>query len=197
MRWKVREFHVRAICEEVTMANQYIPTSPEMADQLFNAAWTGRTEELKALLNAGWNPNVPSQGELSLNRAVRERHADCVAALLDYGADPNASSEKSGHTALHIAAWRGDVVVAKMLLARKPDLDIQNVYGNTPLHEAAAEGHIPVMALLLAAGCEKTMKNKWELTPAEFAGRKDQPEAAAYLVQPEPSTATSAVPKPR
>jgi ankyrin repeat protein len=53
-------------------------------------------------------------------------HLSVVKALLDAGANVNAQGKDCGLTALMVAAIHGNVAMAKMLLARKPDLQPTN-----------------------------------------------------------------------
>lgn len=57
--------------------------------------------------------------------AVGFGHYDLVQWLLDHGADVNVRLEKeSGQTALHIAAWNGDMRMVKLLVAAGADIHL-------------------------------------------------------------------------
>ena len=55
-------------------------------------------------------------------------------------------------TALHWAAYLDDLVMAKLLLNAKADVNAANHYGVTPLSLACTNGNEAIVELLLAAG---------------------------------------------
>eukprot|EP00698_Gefionella_okellyi_P007445 TRINITY_DN1818_c0_g1_i6.p1 TRINITY_DN1818_c0_g1~~TRINITY_DN1818_c0_g1_i6.p1 ORF type:complete len:310 (+),score=69.27 TRINITY_DN1818_c0_g1_i6:126-1055(+) len=70
-----------------------------------------------------------------------------------------------GDTPLHEAAYKGDVVIVKMLLEAGANIEAKNRYGATPMHKCCAEGHIDAMEALLAAGAECDSRNNQLSTP--------------------------------
>ncbi len=77
----------------------------------------------------------------------------------DYSSDPGWNGwqgdlqerrDCTGGTALHIAAWRGDLAVAQDLISAGLDPAAVNARFETTLHVAAARGHIDIVDLLLA-----------------------------------------------
>ena len=86
--------------------------------------------------------------------------------LLRQGADVNAA-DAAGRTALHRAAWRGQVAVVKLLLQAGADPHLRNRDGQTPRHEAEANGHTAVADLLRGAqGTEATAEMLMTEPPA-------------------------------
>ena len=90
---------------------------PDGATPLMYAALYADAELLRAMLQAGGNPNITSDsGATALMWAVEDR--DKVTLLLDAGADVNATSG-FGRTALSLANLHGEgVATAELLLAR-------------------------------------------------------------------------------
>ncbi|XP_047101137.1 poly [ADP-ribose] polymerase tankyrase-1-like isoform X3 [Schistocerca piceifrons] len=78
-----------------------------------------------------------------------------LRALIDAGADPGARGEWREFTALHWAAWRGDVEAARLLVGAGAAVDARDDDRRTPLHWAAHSGHAQVAAALLAAGADR------------------------------------------
>jgi len=62
-----------------------------------------------------------------------------VGRLLKGGANPNEIDDE-GETALHQAAWRGHVLVIKLLLEEDADPGLKDQTGQTALHQAASNG---------------------------------------------------------
>ena len=68
-------------------------------------------------------------------------------------------------TALHYAAWKGQLAVARLLAAKmceRHGVDIQDKYLESPLYFAAACGHPEVCELLVESGANVNMKDKGE-----------------------------------
>jgi uncharacterized protein len=81
-----------------------------------------------------------------------------VRLLLKQGADVNAA-QGDGMTALHWAAFRGDVDGTRMLISAGGRLEAVTRNGNyTPLHLAAKAGNLPVVRALLDAGANANAK---------------------------------------
>jgi len=102
--------------------------------------------------------------------------AEVVGYLLNKGGDVNAELKVhgSGHTGLHIAAFHGQVEVAKLLLQRGAHLDILDKTWGTPALAWALAGwqrngtpddlrYYELVARLVAAGAE--VKQEWLIDP--------------------------------
>jgi ankyrin repeat protein len=77
---------------------------------------------------------------------------NCVALLLEAGADTLALDTLGGRTPLHLAAWHGrESAVAKLLAAgdSRQVETLDGALGRAPLHLAAWQGHLRVVQLLL------------------------------------------------
>ena len=102
---------------------------------------------LLAAASAGAAAAVP------LVDAARAEDAAAVRALLEQQVDVNAA-EVDGTTALHWAAYRGDVETARLLLAAGARTGVTNRYGVTPLALAAERGEARIVGALLEAGAD-------------------------------------------
>jgi GNAT superfamily N-acetyltransferase len=83
--------------------------------------------------------------------AAKLGRARCVRALLDeYNADVNAVAERSGYTAIGLAAYGGHADAAAALLAAGADPTRLNRYGESAIRTAQARGHAELAAQLAA-----------------------------------------------
>ena len=85
--------------------------------------------------------------------AVRMADSAAVQALLEQRVDVN-TAETDGTTALHWAAYRGDLTSAQLLLRAGATPDKENRYGVTPLALASGRGNAPIVEALLNAGAD-------------------------------------------
>ncbi|MBQ2380250.1 MAG: ankyrin repeat domain-containing protein [Akkermansia sp.] len=134
------------------------------------SAYKGQNELVKALLDAGANPNMPSSYRklTPLSEAARSDDSDTVNLLLAAGAEINAQ-DIVGMTALHWAALehRNNIVSqllnagaqTHLLTCASEEASIVSRYGSghgedklSPLHIAAHSGNTKGVELLLAAG---------------------------------------------
>jgi ankyrin repeat protein len=81
-------------------------------------------------------------------------NSDILNALLAAGADPNASADKKGHTALMQAAYSdfADTSRIKLLLDHGADFNARGKDGETALKQARRKGETKIVEMLLAAG---------------------------------------------
>ena len=101
---------------------------PDMT--IHEAAWTGNTQAVEALLNGGIGVNAQAQGGMTpLHFAVKYCRTEVATLPLDRGADVNARDK----TPLHCAAQRG----------------------RTPLHSASTGAHTETADFLRSRGGEE------------------------------------------
>ena len=67
--------------------------------------------------------------------------------------DVNCSDDKQ-RTCLHIASSRGNLDIARLLLAYGANPNIRDCVSNMPIHLAIISSHVPVVTLLLEAGTD-------------------------------------------
>jgi ankyrin repeat protein len=128
--------------------------SPDGFSPLGLAAFFGRPEVLKLLLNEGADPDAPSRNAMrvtALHSAAANREPALslrmVETLLRAGANPNARQH---------GGW-------------------------TPLQQAAAHGRAEIVALLLSHGADRTMQSDDGQTAADKARERGFREVAERL----------------
>lgn len=107
------------------------------------AAFFGRASTVRLLLAHGADAARPSSNAMKvqpLHAAVAGRNAECVQAILEAGADPNAR-QQVGYTPLMGAASAGREDLAELLLARGADRSLRSEDGKTAASVAAEHGH--------------------------------------------------------
>ncbi|MEO6702357.1 MAG: ankyrin repeat domain-containing protein [Jatrophihabitantaceae bacterium] len=103
------------------------------------AAYYGRAEAARALLDADAEVSLPSRNSLAvhpLHAAAASRHAELVWILIASDAAVDAR-QRGGWTPLHSAAANGDIDSIQALLSAGADPAAANDSGQTPLDLAA------------------------------------------------------------
>jgi hypothetical protein len=108
-------------------------------------------------LEMGGDPNsLNACGQRPLHSAVgaRSNSTEMVKILLERGADVN-SVDADHMTALHLAAHRGNLESAKLLISSGANVNaISRTYGEAPLHLAVTSASVEVAKLLIESGAD-------------------------------------------
>ena len=97
--------------------------------------------------------NAQEDGDEQLISCVKDNDANCVAQALAAGASANAV-DKSGVTALALAAEGNSVHVVKLLLSAGAEVNPEHSSGSIPLCRAALFGREEIAETLLGAGAK-------------------------------------------
>ena len=125
---------------------------PSVPLQMFHAAELGFLN----LLNKRLSKSTKAKDRnYALLVAAKNGHADCVKALLDKGADPDAAYSEYGIFPLLLAAQNGHADCVKALLDKEADPDaVDSESGLFPLLVAALNGHADCVKALLDKGAD-------------------------------------------
>ncbi len=146
---------------------------------------------LTAALPAGWTPIAPTALDAStlwswvdapVADAAQTGDVDQVRTLLREGEDVNAS-QGDGMTALHWAAYQGNLEMIEVLVYAGSNLEaVTRVADYTPLMVAARTGHGDAAVLLLDAGANPDATTSTGVTALHFAAGAGQTQAVRALV---------------
>ncbi len=125
------------------------------------AAGAGCVEAVELLLGLGTAPNIQGRGGHTplycvANQCASETGPEVVRMLVQAGADVNASSGVTRATALHMAARRGYVEIARALLDCGAAIEARDSKRATPLQRAINCRQRGVSQLLVARGAVTT-----------------------------------------
>ena len=137
---------------------------------LHTAAGAGNLRTVEFLLRLGADPNTPNGGGHTPlycvgNECKASDGEKVVHALVKAGAKVDAHDGVKHCTALHMAARRGNVNVAKALLECGADIEARDTLGETPLRRSVNCDKPEVAALLLSRGADRRSKGSKGLTP--------------------------------
>jgi hemoglobin len=130
--------------------------------------------EKGAAVDGGHSPLCNAAGRY-VDRAERSAESGKLVAeiLVRRGADVNTPTGAEDQTPLHMAARRGNLAVAQVLLNGGAALEARDKKGETPLRRAVNCGHPGFVSLLLAHGADVTTRDKHGRTPLQAARRPD------------------------
>ena len=115
-----------------------------------------------------------SRGRTPLLRALDATSGNglTAAALLDAGADVNATSD-NGEAPIHVAARWHDEALVRRLLEMDADPNAEGRFGERPLHAAAfgSRSRPDLIRTLIGAGAEANVRNEEGETPLHIAAR--------------------------
>lgn len=115
--------------------------------------------------------------------AALKGRTEVVALLIERGGDIEIRN-KGGLTALHAAAYGGNLETVKLLVAKGAAVnDVANFYKMSPLHAAAEEGHAEIVAFLLTNKADIEAKERNGYTPLTQAGWRSHWPAAELLLK--------------
>ena len=122
------------------------------------AAFFGKPEAARTLLEAGAGANVYSTNELRvqpLHSAAAGRHHEVCRILLAAGAEVNGT-QRHDFTPLHSAAQLGDDELVELFLSAGADPTMRTESGETPADTAEAAGHIDIARRLREVAAQRT-----------------------------------------
>ncbi|KAK2882643.1 hypothetical protein FQN49_000155 [Arthroderma sp. PD_2] len=159
---------------------------------LWLAAYHGRFEVVKYLLECGADIKSPTSGRSALQVAARNGHAEMVRHLVEVkDADINVPGcEAFKRTALQAAVEHGHIDIVSYLLEHGADINAPAYCdrGVTALQVAAITGHAGILSILLDAGADVTAPGATDLgrTAIEGAAEHGRLDILHMLLQIHP-----------
>ncbi|XP_021654457.2 protein VAPYRIN [Hevea brasiliensis] len=102
------------------------------------------------------DPKLQSKGWSDLHVAIAlDRTEEVLDSLDSFG--PLDLRDKEGRTPLHLAASRGNIKCARVLVESGADKDAMSKDGRTALYRAAANGDHRMVQMLIEMGCDPTI----------------------------------------
>ncbi|XP_016398403.1 ankyrin repeat domain-containing protein 50-like [Sinocyclocheilus rhinocerous] len=150
------------------------------------AALQGYREIVELLMRRGADTDVrDAEGRPLLYLLVLEGRLDMAILLIEKGGVPLESKDAEGRTALHVAAWRGDLEGIELLLKYGADPNARDLDGRPPLHSVAWRGHAAAGRLLLRAkGLNVDLACKQQgATALSIAAQEGHAETVAMLLE--------------
>jgi ankyrin repeat protein len=131
---------VQLLRGDPSLASAY---SPDGFPVVGLAAFFGHLDAVKTLIAAGANIHAAATNAFkvqAIHAAVASHNHDIVRAVLDAGADPNATQQQ-GFRPIHEAGSRGDRALAELLMQYGADPSLANDQGKSAVDLAREKNH--------------------------------------------------------
>lgn len=131
------------------------------------------------------NPNIQDiDGNTALHVAIAKTNSAIINELIELQEVNFATTNNAGLNSLHVAAWKGNAMVAQKILSRNKNLlDVQQKnQGYAAVHFAAKSGNDEVVKMLLLQNCDVETRNQRRETPLFLAVREEHWKIAELLV---------------
>ena len=137
------------ICRFLLSCPGVTPDGPENSLQpLYMAVSQDKLDAARLLLDAKADPELTFIDNFALGYAAHSGYTKMLKLLLQYGADPNKASRKTGSTPLFFAISKNNIVATIMLLHAKADVDHRNAQRQRPIHVAMRLETVKILQLL-------------------------------------------------
>lgn len=155
---------------------------------LWNTVKSGDLSQFNWVISLGVDLNIKINGGTPLMYAVNLGQTEVVKALLNANVDPSKKvkineCDRSGLTALILAARRGNVECVKILIENKADLEVRDtkcLY--SPLMHAISKGDHEIVKVLVKAGADIDIVGVQDLKPLELAILSGSVEVVRELI---------------
>jgi uncharacterized protein len=147
----------------------------------FDAARVGRIDILSALYEAHYPINSrTSAGYTAVILSAYDSQPEALDYLLHIGADP-CLGDRHGNTSLMGALYKGNLAIARRLLATRCPIDQVNNAGETALSFAALFGRMEMLPELVARGADPNHADARGETPLGVVLQQGNEDSAAAL----------------
>ena len=106
-----------------------------------------------------------------------------VKEFINKGIDINCSDGEGGFTPIMMAAYKGGIETANLLIASGANINCQDNFGNTALIYAVKKSNTEIVKLLIEAGADINITNSENMTALIIAINENNIEIAKLLVE--------------
>ncbi|XP_027003320.1 ankyrin repeat and SOCS box protein 2 isoform X2 [Tachysurus fulvidraco] len=151
---------------------------------LHEAAHFGQEQCIRALLRVqpGMINKRTPKDQTALLLAVTREKQECVACLLEKGADPDIAN-KDKETPLYKACEKENAAIVAMLLNHNAMVNKSCIQGWTALHEAVCRNNVEICEMLVKAGAKISTPNIYGITPIFVAAQSGNIDTLRFLLK--------------
>ncbi len=150
-----------------------------------DAAMHWDTPRVQTLLSLGARPDPRDPKEHGALYRAANANSDqpeeigcaIIESLLIAGAEVNRTSGPGRCAPLHMAARRGHIQIARLLIQRGAAIDLPDAKGETPLRRAVNCGHVEFVREMVRLGADSSQPDKKGISPMRAARTEEMRSA--------------------
>eukprot|EP00931_Biecheleriopsis_adriatica_P066161 TRINITY_DN40568_c0_g1_i1.p1 TRINITY_DN40568_c0_g1~~TRINITY_DN40568_c0_g1_i1.p1 ORF type:complete len:1056 (+),score=212.77 TRINITY_DN40568_c0_g1_i1:46-3168(+) len=135
------------------------------------------------LQTCGLKAAVDAPSGTALMGASENNHPEVVQKLIDWGANIHQQHHQTKATALTLAARKGCLEAANVLLAGGAEEEVRDMQGRVPLSWAAGNGHVEVVEVLLERSAHIDLQDFKGMTAMMHAAAAGQVAVVKTLIE--------------
>ncbi|MFP6886699.1 MAG: ankyrin repeat domain-containing protein, partial [Opitutales bacterium] len=161
--------------------DKIVLSSDEDGELILRVSLRDKKQNALLTLAKRWETEFSDRRNAGLFRAIAANDLRLVDQQIRMGALVNAP-DRSGHTPMHYAAYRGTVEVFEYLLRNGGRINVLGRDQGTPLHSAVWGRNEEVVKVLLENGAEVNVRSDEGETPAMTAALRGEQEILEILL---------------
>lgn len=128
--------------------------------------------------------NSNESGATLLMYAVACGNLEAANLLTEYATDINATEDRLQQTALHEAAFQGNIEMVDLLIRKGANVNVQNISQQTPLWIASSSGRLDIVRRISSVrGVELETANSGNWSPLHAATIHSHTQVVEHLVE--------------
>lgn len=129
------------------------------------------------------DPNKLLGGSTLMHYAALMNDIQALEVFILAGGDVNVRDEEYEDTPLHVAAWKGNLEIARVLIKEGSNVNSLNNSLLTPLHYAVFIGHLQLVKELIKSGADVSLSTKDGRTAYQISIDKGYNEITKILLE--------------
>ena len=124
----------------------------EMTEEFLKLPPERQMDHFIDMVKRGIDPNELFSGGTLMHMAAFMNDIQALEVFILAGGDVNVRDEEYEDTPLHIAAWEGNLEIARVLIKEGSSINSLNNSLSTPLHYAVFNDHLQLVKELIKSG---------------------------------------------
>lgn len=117
-----------------------------------------------------------------LHWASADNHLEEIKTIIEKFSEMISCKDKNGRTALHLAAFFGNLKVVELLISAGAAINSTDENGSNSLHFAAENGHFEMIKYLFSKGADLNARNREGSNPLHYAVSNKNMEMIEWLI---------------